>query len=181
MTAHTLDPAASRIGPEMSDDTVPVSIGFDALYRQEYPALIAVATALTGTLEDGEDAVQGTMLKAFVNWGRVGSLERPGGWCHRVLVNACRSLFRRRRTAARWLAGRRRAEPSTDGPSPDVLAFWAAVRQLPERPRQVVALHYAGDLAVEEIARILTVPEGTVRSDLTRARAALRAELEDWR
>ena len=43
----------------MSDDTVPVSIGFDALYRQEYPALIAVATALTGTLEDGEDAVLG--------------------------------------------------------------------------------------------------------------------------
>ncbi|MCB0954578.1 MAG: sigma-70 family RNA polymerase sigma factor [Ilumatobacteraceae bacterium] len=166
---------------QMTDPTVPVTTSFDDLYRTEYPGLIGVAIALTGTIEDGEDAVQGTMLKAFVNWGRVGSLERPGGWCHRVLVNACRSLFRRRRTASRWLAERRRVEPSADGPSPDVLVFWAAVRQLPERPRQVVALHYAGDLAVEEIARILTVPEGTVRSDLTRARAALRAELEDWR
>lgn len=166
---------------QMTDPTVPVTTSFDDLYRTEYPGLIGVAIALTGTIEDGEDAVQGAMLKAFVNWGRVGSLERPGGWCHRVLVNACRSLFRRRRTAVRWLAGRPRVEPSTAGPSPDVLAFWAAVRRLPERPRQVVALHYAGDLAVEEIARILTVPEGTVRSDLTRARAALRAELEDWR
>ena len=163
----------------MPDQIVTVSVGFEDLYRQEYPGLIAVATALTGTVEDAEDVVQGTMLKAFAQWGKVRRLDRPGGWCHRVLVNACHSLFRRRRTATRWLARQRRVEATSPGPSADALAFWAAVRQLPERPRQVVALYYAGDCPVEDVARILAVPEGTVRSDLTRARAALRIALED--
>ena len=57
------------------------------------------------------------------------------------------------------------------------MAFWAAVRRLPERHRMVMVLHYAGDRTVPEVASILSVPEGTVRSDLTRARAALATEL----
>lgn len=60
----------------------------------------------------------------------------------------------------------------------EVVAFWAAVRRLPERPRLAVALYYAGDRSVAEVASILDVPEGTVRSDLSRARMALTNELE---
>lgn len=63
------------------------------------------------------------------------------------------------------------------GPSAQSIVFWDAVRRLPERPRSVVTLYYAGDHPVAEVARILDVPEGTVRSDLTRARAALAREL----
>jgi len=59
----------------------------------------------------------------------------------------------------------------------ETVAFWDAVRKLPERPRSVVTLYYAGDHPVAEVAEILGVPEGTVRSDLTRARAALANEL----
>ncbi len=142
---------------------------FEDLYRHEYPGLIAVATALSGY--DGEDLVQDAMLRAIVNWDKVRRLERPGGWCHRVLVNLCRSRRRRRVTEARFLARLRREEPSTPAPSDDVMSFWSAVRELPERPRLAVALHYAGDRPVAEVARILDVPEGTVRSDLSRARS----------
>ena len=149
---------------------------FDDLYRREFPGLVAVATALSGY--DGEDLVQDAMVKALVNWERVSRLERPGGWCHRVLVNLCRSRWRRRRTEGRFLAGLRREEPATPGPSVEALAFWTAVRALPERPRLAVTLYYAGDRSVAEVANILDVPEGTVRSDLTRARAALSRELE---
>ncbi len=151
------------------------ALSFEDLYRSEYPTLVAVATALAG--QDGPDLVHDTMVRALLNWSKVARYERPGGWCHRVVVNLCRSKARRQRTERRWLSLQRRAEPTTAGPSADVVAFWEAVRQLPERPRMVVTLYYAGDRSVSEVASILDVPEGTVKSDLSRAREALSREL----
>jgi len=58
-----------------------------------------------------------------------------------------------------------------------VFAFWTLVRELPERPRLAITLHYAGDNSVADIARILDVPEGTIRSDLSRARTAIVRDL----
>ncbi len=81
-------------------------------------------------------------------------------------------------TERRYVASLRRGDLVTTGPSEDVVAFWAAVRSLPERQRLVVALHYAGDQTTVEVASILGVPEGTVRSDLSRAREVLRPRLE---
>lgn len=160
----------------MVNDITLTETTFDDLYRHEYPGLVAVATALSGY--DGEDLVQDAMVKALVNWERVSRLQRPGGWCHRVLVNLCRSRWRRRMTEARFLGRLRREEPVAPEPSVEVMAFWMAVRELPERPRLAVTLYYAGDRSVAEVASILDVPEGTVRSDLTRARAALTRELD---
>jgi len=88
------------------------------------------------------------------------------------------SRWRRRATEARFLSRQRVDEPSTPGPSPEVIAFWGAVRALPARPRIAVTLYYAGDRTTAEVASILGVPEGTVRSDLSRARMALAKELE---
>lgn len=165
----------------MTDDVFNISLvsSFEDFYRAEYPGLVAVATALVGSLDAGEDLVQDTMVKSLVRWRSVRALDRPGGWAHRVLLNACTSWWRRRRTEAQHLARQRRTEPSVGGPSPDTLAFWGVVRQLPERFQQVMVLHYAGDRSVAEVASILAVPEGTVRSDLTRARAVLATMLGD--
>ena len=150
-------------------------VSFADMYALEYPGLVAVATALAG--QDGPDVVHDAMVRALLNWKRVAAYERPGGWCHRVVVNLCRSRWRRRRTERRWLARQRRDERVTAGPSADVIAFWDAVRRLPERPRLAVTLYYAGDRSVSEVASILDVPEGTVKSDLSRAREALSREL----
>ena len=158
-------------------ELVPVLPGFEDLYRVEYPGLVAVARALTGDLGDGEDLVQDTMVKTFVQWGRVGRLERPGAWCHRVLLNACRSRLRRRRTERLFVDRLRRRESVSQGPSPDVVAFWTAVHTLPTRQRMVVALYFAGDRTAPEITSILGCPEGTVYSDLSRARVVLAEEL----
>jgi len=150
---------------------------FEELYRREYPNLVAVARALTGDRHDGEDLVQDTMVKAFIKWDRVRRYERPGGWCLRVLTHACRDHWRHRRTRARFLARQRHVAQVVDGPAVEFMAFWQAVRRLPERPRLVVTLFYAGDRSVAEVAAIAKVPEGTVKSDLARARVVLRAEL----
>jgi len=159
--------------------TEPMSLtsGFEDVYRREYPGLVAVATALTGDVRDGEDVVQDTMVRAFVRWDHVGRLERPGAWCHRVLLNACRSRWRRRSTEARFWARSRRQERSTPEPSAEVMVFWGLVRELPSRPRVAVTLHFAGERTMAEIASILEVPEGTVRSDIARARVVMSAAL----
>jgi RNA polymerase sigma-70 factor (ECF subfamily) len=165
----TIPRARSTINTELElSDTS----SFEAMYRREYPGLVGVARALSG--HDAHDLVHDAMVKALVNWRKVGTYQRPGGWCHRVVVNLCRSRARRRSTEARYLALQRRDEPSMAGPSDDVMSFWAGVRQLPDRPRHVVALYYAGELSVGEISRVLGIPEGTVKSDLSRARAALQ-------
>ncbi len=150
---------------------------FDDLYRREYPGLHAVAAAMAGGMNDADDLVQDTMVKVFVNWRRVQRLERPGGWCHRVLLNICRNWYWRRRSESRFLSRQRRHEPIVSGPSPETIAFCQALRLLPTRPRAAVALYYLGDRSVSDVASILGVPEGTVRSDLSRARVVLSAEL----
>jgi RNA polymerase sigma-70 factor (ECF subfamily) len=161
----------------MATEPMSLTSGFEHVYRCEYPGLVAVATALTGDLRDGEDAVQDTMVKAFVRWDAVGALERPGAWCLRVLLNACRSRWRRQRTEQRFWSRARREERSIAEPSADVMVFWGLVRQLPSRPRLAVTLHFAGERTMAEIASILEVPEGTVRSDIARARVVITGAL----
>ena len=158
---------------------VRAGVEFEDLYRFEYPALVAVATALTGDLRDGEDAVQDTMVKAFVHWKRVSCLERPGAWCHRVLVNTCRSRWRRRRNEWRAVQRLSRRASTVAEPSAEVMVFWSLVRTLPSRPRMAVTLHFAGERTMPEIASILGVPEGTVRSDIARARVIITEALGD--
>lgn len=163
---------------EPFEDYAALDLSFEELYRREYPTLVGVAHALTGGSNTAEDLVQDTMVRAYLNWPKVSRYQRPGAWCIRVLTNACGSWWRRRRSAERYLARLRREEPSTAGPSVEHTAFWAAVRRLPARPRLAVVLFYVGDRSIAEIASVLKVPEGTVKSDLARSRTVLMAELE---
>jgi RNA polymerase sigma-70 factor (ECF subfamily) len=163
---------------EITISYVPNVLTFDELYRAEFPGLVAVATALTGHSGASEDLVQETMVKAFLRWSRLRHFGRPGAWCHRVLMNECRGWLRHRRVEERYRQSYRGERDVAPAPSAEFLDFWLAVRRLPTRLRLVVVLFYAADRPIAEVASILSVPEGTVRSDLSRARIALARDLK---
>jgi RNA polymerase sigma-70 factor, ECF subfamily len=122
--------------------------------------------------------VQEAFARASIRWARLRAYDAPEAWVRRVATNLATSGLRRARRQLAALArlGTAAAEPPG---STDRLAIEAGLRRLPLRHRQVLVLHHGADLPVDEVARQLRVPIGTVKSRLARARAALGAYLED--
>jgi RNA polymerase sigma-70 factor, ECF subfamily len=151
---------------------------FEDFYQASYPRLVGQLTVMTGSLEDAEDAVQEAFARASTRWARLRAYDAPEAWVRRVALNLATSGLRRARRQLADLArlGAASGEPTQ---ATDRLAIQAGLRRLPLRHRQVLVLHYGADLPVEEVARQLRVPTGTVKSRLARARAALGVHLEE--
>ena len=154
--------------------------GFEAFFRAEYPRLVALLVAVTGSRSVAEELAQEALLRAHVRWDRIVRYDRPGAWVRRVALNLASHHRRRRRTEQGVLdrLGRQRpAEPYSyaDGVGDD---FWALVRRLPARQAAAVALHHLEDRPVAEVAAILGCAEGTAKAHLHRGRAALARMLD---
>jgi RNA polymerase sigma-70 factor, ECF subfamily len=154
---------------------------FEAFYEREYHRVVGFAYALTGSWEAAEDATQEAFLRAHRDWERVGRYDQPGAWVRRVAANLAVSALRRRLAEAKALlrlAARRQPDPPLQ---PEAVDFWRAVRALPSRQRQAVALFYLEGWPTAEIARFLGCSATTVRGHLHRGRAALARRLgEGW-
>lgn len=122
---------------------------------------------------DRQDAMQSCLLKAWEkrNTLREESLFRP--WLMRILVNECHTLLRRNRRLILTETMPEATVLPTDSSVADM------VMQLPEKIRLVVALYYMENAQVGEIAQILHIPSGTVKSRLSRGRQLLRDVLEE--
>lgn len=143
------------------------------LYAGSYRRLVMQLYPLTGDVGEAQEVVQEAFVKLLADPRRVVGLENPEAWLRTVAVNLARSRLRRGQLLRRLL---RRIEPdSTPVPDtgPDHVALMTALRRLPVGQREAIALHYLADLPVLEVARILQVSEGTVKSRLARGRAAL--------
>lgn len=150
---------------------------FDDFYRREYHSVVGLGRVLSGSLHVAEDLAQHAFTQAHRDWRRIGAYDDPGAWVRRVLVHASTSRFRRLASetkAVARLAGRRQDPvPAPDG-SDDV---WSAVRRLPRRQAQAIALRYWDDLSVSQIAEVLDCSTETVKTHLKRGRAALSTSL----
>ena len=157
----------------------PATPTFEELYRQDFRRLVSLAHGLSGSRAAAEELVQEAFLVAHRRWHRIEAYADPSAWLRRVVVNRSVSAFRRRvaEAAAVTRLGSRRTLPD-ELPEHDE-AVWRAVRMLPARQAQVVALFYVDDRSVAEIAEILEVAEGTVKAHLHQARQALALTLED--
>lgn len=152
---------------------------FDAFFTANFPPLARLAYALTGNRADSEDLAQEALSKTFENWETVSGYSAPEAWAKRVLVNSVYSRSRRRQTERTGLL---RIVPDEIAPDAAELSasterFWAAVRLLPERQAQVVALHYGDDLTAVQVAEVLQLDAGTVRAHLHAARKSLAKHL----
>lgn len=150
---------------------------FDAFYVRELRGLVALVLALTGDRAVAEDVAQDAMVVVYRDWDRVHRLDDPAAWARRVAANRATSSLRRRGAELRALTrlGGRRQPPAALPAEDD--AFWAAVRSLPRRQAQAVALTYVHDLSTEQVATVLGCSTGTVKQHLHRARAALARRL----
>lgn len=160
---------------------------FEALYDRYKDYVYRVAFFVSRNREEAEDAVQETfldVLKALPNYD-VNGPARFETWLYRVTLNRARMRMRRKQPAsAEWEDVEEQLErlpsPSSERPETVFLdgerasSLWRAVDQLPEEHRIVVMLRYQQDLAYNEIADVLGVREGTVKSRLFNAHRKLQ-------
>lgn len=163
---------------EGSDAVVPRWESFEDFYLKDYQAVVGLAYALSGSRWLAEDLAQEAFLAAHRNWPRVSAYDQPGAWVRRVVANLSVSVFRRHLVEAKALTrlgvGERRRLPELP---PEDIEFWDAVRSLPRRQSQAVALHYLEDLPVAEVAAILDMAAGTVKKHLFDGRRTLARRL----
>jgi len=141
--------------------------------------LLRTAYFLTGgDLHDAQDLLQTALMATARHWGRIVQRDQPEAYVRRALA---------RHQINRWRSRARRPETLTSEP-PERAAegdeqarvelrhgLLAALRALPRRQRAVVVLRYYEDRSESEVARLLGVSVGTVRSQTTKALAKLRA------
>lgn len=160
----------------------------EEIVRRYEQLAFRTAYVITGSAADAEDAAQEGFTKAFRALGRfrAGADLRP--WLLRIVANEARNRIRssgrRDRLHLRLAEGLR---PGDAAPSPEAFALAAdesrrllgAINAMAEEDRQVIAARYFLDLSGEETATALGIPEGTVKSRLSRALARLRERLTE--
>jgi RNA polymerase sigma factor (sigma-70 family) len=138
------------------------------------PCLRAVAAG-TGDMTLAEDQTAEAFARAWASWHKVARHPAPRAWVVRTALNTGASWWRRR---SKETALDSHDIAVADGPGTGVDApLLAAVRRLPARQREVIALRVFLDLDIDTTARQLGIAPGTVRAHLSRAVAALRDEL----
>ncbi|WP_155369303.1 SigE family RNA polymerase sigma factor [Catellatospora vulcania] len=151
--------------------------GFTELYATHFQRLATQLYAYLGDHAEAQDLAQEAFCRAYDRWHRISAYDDPIGWVRRVAWNLATSRLRRRATALRYLA--RQRQEHVAGPEPDRVALVEALAKLPAKHRLAVVLHHLGRLSTAEIAEQQGVAEGTVRSWLSRGRAALAAHVSE--
>jgi RNA polymerase sigma-70 factor (sigma-E family) len=136
------------------------------------------AYAMLGSWPAAEDATQHTFTALYTHWPRI-QPERLEAYARRTLVNACIATYR---TRGREVLTDQPPEPDRgqDGESDETrVVLMGVLSGLPVRDRAVLALRFLDDLPVAEVAEILEVPEGTVKSQTSRALSRLHLAMTE--
>jgi RNA polymerase sigma-70 factor (sigma-E family) len=152
-------------------------VEFSEYMAARQASLLRTAYLLTGDRHTAEDLVQTALAKLYLSWDRVQNHESVDGYVRRILVNEHNSLWRRA-----WKRRESSQDHSVlDRPVHDEYdegtgsALWDVVQTLPRKARAVVVLRYYEEMTEAETAAVLGISVGTVKSQTSRALAALRA------
>lgn len=142
-------------------------------------ALLHTAYLLTGNRADAEDLVQAALAKTYQAWHRIEDRRALDGYVRRAIVNTHISQWRRRRLdefPTDMIPDLPVADPAQEADENDRVR--RAVERLPQRMRAAVVLRYFADLTEAEVAAVLGISQGTVKSTVSRAVAKLRADAD---
>jgi len=150
----------------------------DRLLRENYERLFAVCRRMTGNDSDAADACQEALISIVRNLHKFDQRSRFATWSYRIAVNASLDEMRRRRRRPQpsdvaVFDSPRRAGPDPAAEVADRLTLDRALADLSPEFRSAVVLRDVAGLDYAEIASVLGIPPGTVRSRIARGRAAL--------
>jgi len=154
-----------------------------SLFHVHYRRLVGLAALMVDDRETAEEVVQDAFEQLYRRWG---SLRDPGaavGYLDRSVVNGARSRVRRRYTERSFAPPREGSVVSAESVGIDSRQrddLVAAVKELPQRQREVIVLRYYLDLSEEQIAQWLGVSPGSVKKHAHRATATLQRRMEAW-
>ncbi len=142
--------------------------------------LFHVAFSILHQQQDCADAVQEAILKAYARKEKLRKPEYFKTWITRILINECYNLLRKNR---KYCMLEDEREPSdwqqSDFVKEEYLDLYGAIERLNEGEKLCILLFYMEDYSVSQIAQVLRIPEGTVKSRLNRARKNLKGFLQE--
>jgi RNA polymerase sigma-70 factor (sigma-E family) len=143
---------------------------FESLYVARYAGMVRLAYLLTGSMAHAEEAAQESFVGVYERWSRI---TDHSAYLRASVVNHCRSWHRSRLVGKRGESRLARADLHDD--RPDEMAD--ALARLPRRRREVIVLRFYEGLALADIAAVLGISEGTVKSTLHRALDELKGSM----
>ena len=166
------DPRAAAVDGRWDADAA-----VEALHAGPYRQLVRLSVLLVRDVETAEEVVQDSFVAMHGRWRRLRDPEKGLAYLRQTVVNRSRSVLRRRGVEARHQPAAPEDRPGADE---DTLAgerrtqVLDALRALPDRQREVIALRYYLDLSEAQIAEALGISRGAVKSHASRGAASLR-------
>lgn len=148
---------------------------FEGLVSAFRARIERAALLLTGSPDEAEELSQETFVRAFLGWSRFAGRSEVFTWLYGILLNLCRTHWRRRRSSVD-------VQPEATGVlDPDPIEadeesemLRRSIATLPEALRETLVLYYMQDLSLGEVGETLGIPLGTVKSRLAAARKSVR-------
>lgn len=147
---------------------------FEVFFRGLFPRAVGVALRILPSRAAAEDVAAEAMARACADWRQVGGLPHREAWVLRVTVNLALDAARRRTIEVAPAGSVDVEELATDR-----IALADAIRRLPRRQREIVALRHLAGFSEAEVAQTLGVAPGTVKIHGHRAMTSLRLHLTD--
>lgn len=150
------------------------------LYAAHYRALVRLAVLLVRDSGTAEEIVQDSFVAVHASWRRLRDSGKASRYLRQCVVNRSRSVVRHRMVAERHMLQPPPEMPSAEEGAMTLLersAVVAALHGLPARQREALVLRYYADLPEAEIASVMGISQGAVKSHVFRAMAALRGVL----
>lgn len=174
------------------------SNAFESLVDAHYRRVYTLALRILNSPQDAQDVTQEVFLRAYRALPRLRADGAQAAWIRRIATNLCLDTLRRRKSAVPTVSLDAPLTDDSEAHSAREIAdekldparildqeerraqVLRALENLPDDYRTVVVLHHLEDLRVEDIAEIVGVPTGTVKSRLSRARKALKRRLSPY-